>query len=113
MYFIDQVLLDQQAHVASLVVVGLKTLQDETRLATAANSFADLPTKKQFVLIQKIEDTPFFAVMRFLTVCAMFSNPSYGGNQNKLGWQLIDFDDRAMWHPPFGHYDGQTSLGSV
>jgi gluconate 2-dehydrogenase gamma chain len=35
----------------------------------------------------------------------MFSLPRYGGNKNKLGYELIGFDDQHAWAPPFGFYD--------
>jgi hypothetical protein len=35
----------------------------------------------------------------------MFSHPMHGGNFNKVGWNLIGFEDRYSWTPPFGYYD--------
>jgi gluconate 2-dehydrogenase gamma chain len=109
-YFIDQVLLNQQAQVAELLVSGLNALQHQVRQSANADSFADLKDKEQLELIRGVEDTPFFGVLHFLTICAIFSNPSYGGNNNKVGWQLINFDDRAIWQPPFGYYDAFSTL---
>ena len=47
----------------------------------------------------------FFQTMRYLTLAGMFSHPNHGGNRDKLGWQLLGFEDRHSWQPPFGHYD--------
>jgi hypothetical protein len=35
----------------------------------------------------------------------MFSNPSYGGNRDEVGWKLIGFEAPHPWQPPFGYYD--------
>ncbi|HBQ01551.1 MAG TPA: hypothetical protein DD672_13880, partial [Gammaproteobacteria bacterium] len=49
--------------------------------------------------------TPFFATMRYLTIAGTFSLPEYGGNQNKIGYQIIGFEDRGAWAAPYGYYD--------
>ena len=53
----------------------------------------------------------FFDSVRSATLTGMFSNPSYGGNTDKIGWQLIGFDDRFVWQPPFGSYDAELMKG--
>jgi len=30
-------------------------------------------------------------------------------NHEKLGWALIGFEDRHVWHAPFGYYDANHS----
>ncbi|MBM3264237.1 MAG: gluconate 2-dehydrogenase subunit 3 family protein [candidate division Zixibacteria bacterium] len=41
------------------------------------------------------------------TMEGMFSDPSYGGNHDRIGWKLIKFPGRAPfgYDPPFGYYD--------
>ena len=41
------------------------------------------------------------------TMEGLFSDPSYGGNKDKIGWKLIRFPGRAPfgYDPPFGYYD--------
>jgi hypothetical protein len=46
-----------------------------------------------------------FGALLFPTMAGMFSNPSYGGNTNKVGWQLVGFKDQFSWTAPFGYYD--------
>ena len=41
----------------------------------------------------------------FPTIAGMFTNPSYGGNANKVGWSLMGFKDQFSWAAPFGYYD--------
>jgi len=36
----------------------------------------------------------------------------HGGNANKVGWKLVNYDDSLNHKPPFGYYDalpGSTS----
>jgi gluconate 2-dehydrogenase gamma chain len=54
----------------------------------------------------------FFDAVRSATITGMFSNPSYGGNTDKMGWKLLDFDDRGAWQPPFGTYDAEAAKGA-
>lgn len=68
-------------------------------------AFASLSHAQQVEWLQSIEHSPFFTLMRQLTVLGMFSSPSYGGNRDGLGWQLLGFRDEHVFLPPFGHYD--------
>ena len=39
----------------------------------------------------------------------LFSMPKYGGNRDKVGWELIGFEgDHGPWTYPFGYYDAQV-----
>jgi len=66
---------------------------------------ANLAPERQTELLKAREKTEFFQAMRAVTLMGFFGNPSYGGNRNKVGWELIQFDDRYAWQPPFGDYD--------
>lgn len=68
-------------------------------------AFADLDVAAQSAYLKTIEATPFFGRMRLLTVAGLLALPSYGGNENKIGWKLVGFVDQHAWQPPFGHYD--------
>jgi gluconate 2-dehydrogenase gamma chain len=68
-------------------------------------SFATLSPEQQIGLLREIEHTPFFATLRLLTVLGMFSMPGYGGNRKSVGWELLGFEDRHVFEPPFGYYD--------
>ena len=78
-----------------------------------AGSFADLPVPPRSSRISsRIERTPFFDRMRFLTVLGLLALPSYGGNRDKAGWKMVGFVDQHGWEPPFGHYDATTRASS-
>ncbi len=68
---------------------------------------AVLTAAQRILLIQSIETTTFFELVRTHTVMGCFSNPEYGGNRNKVGWSILGFQDHPHAAPPFGFYDGQ------
>jgi gluconate 2-dehydrogenase subunit 3-like protein len=67
--------------------------------------FADLPVREQQVYLGSIEGTRFFVNVRMLTIVGFMASPSYGGNRNGVGWQVIGFKDEHVFQPPFGYYD--------
>jgi hypothetical protein len=71
----------------------------------SATRFADLPHERQIATLRTIESTRLFGVLRFLTVLGFLVSPSYGGNRNGIGWQVIGFKDEHHFSPPFGYYD--------
>lgn len=106
-HFIDQALGGFMAEAADELRQGAGSLDE---LATAAGRpFAALEAEAQDTILRGIETTPFFGLMQFLTVAGMFSLPSYGGNRDHAGWQLLGFEHRHGWAPPFGHYDAIVS----
>ena len=65
----------------------------------------ELTEAQQDQLLRDNEQTPFFATMRYLTIAGTFSLPRYGGNRDKVGYQLIGYEDRGAWSAPYGFYD--------
>lgn len=106
-FFIDQSLAGFMAGEAGLLREGIASL-DALAVETGGKPFAALGPDEQDVLLRRVEDTPFFGLMQFLTVAGALSLPSYGGNRDHLGWQLIGFEHRHAWAPPFGHYDAEA-----
>ena len=104
-HFMDNVLGGVSASSLPPMLEGLAKLRDAGLAAYGSFSFSTLPPKQQDVLLKEIEDTDFFATVRYLTIAGMFSHPRHGGNRNRVGWQLLGFDDRHSWQPPFGFYD--------
>jgi gluconate 2-dehydrogenase gamma chain len=105
-YFIDQVHAGAYAAGAPKFLAGLAAFQAELqRTHPALESFADLDDGAQLEYLKGVDATPFFESMRFLTVLGLLALPSYGGNADRLGWQLVGFVDQHAWQPPFGHYD--------
>ena len=103
-YFLDNV-LGNEPDTLELLRNGLENLQARSAALYEVGNFGSLTASQQDNLLTEIEQTPFFGTMRFLTIAGMFSLPEYGGNRDYLGYQLICFDDRHVWTPPFGYYD--------
>lgn len=106
-HFIDQSLGGFMSAEAGLLREGMASL-DALAVEARGKPFAALGAAAQDELLQRIEDTPFFGLAQFLTVAGALSLPSYGGNRDHLGWQLIGFEHRHAWAPPFGHYDAEV-----
>lgn len=101
-YFIDRALETFLSFNLEIVRSGLEDLR--TRIPGKAG-FSDLDFDTQHTLLEEIEDSPFFQVVRFLTIAGMLAHPSYGGNRDQIGWRLIGFEARHAWQPPFGAYE--------
>jgi gluconate 2-dehydrogenase gamma chain len=104
-YFIDTVLADLDPNIHAPLKQGLSEFQASLKSSYGASSFAGLNQQQQIEALGTIEETDFFGTLRFLTVAGMFSDPSHGGNQNRVGWKLIGFDGPHGSQPPFGYYD--------
>ena len=68
-------------------------------------TIASLTSQQQMTLLQAIEGSGFFELLRTHTVLGFLGNPSYGGNREEIGWKQIGFEDRMAYQPPFGYYD--------
>ena len=45
-------------------------------------------------------------------ITGFFAAPSHGGNQGKVGWALVKYDDALHHTPPFGYYDALPGSAS-
>lgn len=105
-YFIDRALGTFFSHMAEDFRSRLTEFCSFCRNRhSGMTSFAALSSEQQIELLRAVEHTPFFATMRLLTVLGMFSMPSYGGNRQSVGWELLGFEDQHVFVPPFGYYD--------
>lgn len=102
-YFIDNVLGGIMSGMAGLVKQGIAELERA--------GFSGLSFREQTARLEAIEDTLFFGSMIFLTHCGMFSMPSWGGNLDRCGWEMLGFENLHAWQPPFGFYDAQLING--
>lgn len=105
LYFFDQSIGGWMAGVEQMLRPELAGLNATVTERTGAERFHHLDDATQDALLGEIDGGPFFQTLRFMTLAGMFSLPSYGGNRDQLGWQLLGFDSRHLWQPPFGHYD--------
>lgn len=107
-YFIDRALTTfdrvRQADYSN----GLADLQARSKaMFPAAAKFSQLPSEQQVQLLNAIQHTAFFEIVRVHTVMGFLANPEYGGNYNKAGWKAIGFEDYFYYQPPFGYYDSE------
>jgi gluconate 2-dehydrogenase gamma chain len=104
-YFIDNVLGTSRSELLAPLREGLAALQANARGNFGVKRFSELDALRQDALLESIEGSSFFQSLRFLTLAGMFTLPEYGGNRDFVGWDLIGFDHRHAWAPPFGYYD--------
>jgi len=104
-HFMDNVLGSSRTETLAPMREGLASLQSAAQSTYGTASFSKLTPDQQDALLLSIEETPFFGTMRYMTIAGMFSLPEYGGNRDYAGWQLIGFEHRHVWEPPFGFYD--------
>jgi gluconate 2-dehydrogenase gamma chain len=105
--FIDRALGDYMAGAAEAILDGLADLNRQVAALGGAERFSQLSDERQFALLQEIEDGAFFHQVRVAVLVGMFAHPDHGGNANEAGWQLLGFEPRYVWRPPFGEYDAE------
>ncbi|MEM8488983.1 MAG: gluconate 2-dehydrogenase subunit 3 family protein [Bacteroidota bacterium] len=105
-YFADLSLaqVDPVTSMLPPIRAGLAELKAKAE-GKAVGSFTALPDADQKALITDIEATPFFSLLRLITILGLFAHPKYGGNRNEAGWDLIGLKNQHVWQPPFGYYD--------
>ena len=111
-HFMDKSLSTFAADQKPAIIAGLVDLNKRAKAKWPGTaSFAALTTARQDELLKAIEQTPFFGQARFATLVGMFANPSYGGNQNQVGWKHLGFEAHGIYQPPFGYYDAEVMKG--
>jgi gluconate 2-dehydrogenase gamma chain len=111
-HFIDRALATFNADQKPVFEEGLADLNRRTReRARGIASFAALQPERQDELLRSIEQTPFFQSARFAVLAGMFSDPSYGGNRDYVGWSLLEHVHQPGFQPPFGYYDAESNRG--
>lgn len=111
-HFMDQVLAGPFAGMRQLIADGARDLDARAASGTPpAASFAELTSAQQVEVMRAIEETPFFGNARMLTVAAVFSDPSWGGNRGGVGFDLLQIEHAPAHQPPFGYYDRELLAG--
>ncbi len=104
--FIDRALVTFERGRQGDYTQGLIDLAAQTKQHFGhADKFSELTFDQQIQVLTAIERTPFFGLVRTHTITGFFSSPVHGGNHDKVGWQLVGYDDSLMHEPPFGYYD--------
>ncbi|MGD1069091.1 MAG: gluconate 2-dehydrogenase subunit 3 family protein [Bryobacteraceae bacterium] len=90
--YIERSLADPQIGGKSAMQAGLDAVDAFSR-ETEGAPLADLSPEKQDAVLTAIEknSATFFGLIRRLTLEGMFGDPSYGGNRNFAGWDLIRY----------------------
>ncbi len=111
--FIDRILTTFEKDAQDAYRKGLDLLAGQARqMYPSAGAFASLSSEQQVAVLTAIEKSDFFNLVRTHTITGFFAAPSHGGNQGKVGWALLHYDDALKHTPPFGYYDalpGSTS----
>ncbi len=110
-YFMDVVLADDRERELATLRAGLVDVRNRVRSAHGAESFAELSEADQDSVLRSIENEPLFGMLRYLTIAGMFALPEYGGSGTAAGYEMIGFDSRHAWLPPFGAYDVDANGG--
>ena len=106
--FIDRALVTFEEDRQEEYKEGLVELAAQTKkLYPNASKFSALTSDQQIQVLTAMEKSPFFNLVRVHTISGFFANPVHGGNANKVGWKLVNFDDSLNFKPPFGYYDAQ------
>ncbi len=70
--------------------------------------FSELSEAEQDAYLATQENTPFFGMLRFLTMCGYFGLSKYGGNKDGVGWELVGMTPHnRVYESPFGYYDAE------
>jgi len=109
-FFIDRALATFNSPQRTLYSNGVKDLNARAaRKPGGASSFAALNAQQQDDVLREIEKTPFFEAARFDTIVGMFAVPSWGGNRDFLGWQMLGMNHAHRYDSPFGFYDAEAA----
>lgn len=103
-WFIDALVATSWGWAMPMLEAGVEELN---RGSGPELNFADLPFDEQTAVLAEMESGQFFSILRMLTIAGTFALPALGGNRDKLGWQMIGFENRHVWLPPFGYYDAE------
>jgi gluconate 2-dehydrogenase gamma chain len=108
-YFIDRALLTFNKDQQDTYREGLKDFQAKrTALFPTSQSISQLTAQQRIELLQAMEQSEFFRLLRFHTLAGFLGDPSYGGNRDGVGWILIGFEHSMVNQPPFGFYDREA-----
>lgn len=104
-HFFDQAFANEMRDALEIARGGLRELNE----SSGEHRFADLDENDQDASLRAIDGKPFFELMRTMTIFGFFAISKYGGNNDNVGWKLIDFDGHhGAWLYPFGAYDAEV-----
>jgi gluconate 2-dehydrogenase gamma chain len=89
-HYIDRALAGALASSRQAYADGLASIDAQAQKMAGA-PFVKLSAAQQDTVLTAIEQTPFFGLVRGHTLQGTFCDPSYGGNYNLVGWDLIGY----------------------
>ncbi len=105
-FFIDRALETFDKEKRNLYREGLAAAQKKrAELFPNSTTLASLDNSQAIALLQSIEQTEFFALLRTHTIMGFLATPEWGGNQGMVGWAHIGLEHKMGFQPPFGFYD--------
>ena len=70
--------------------------------------FSELDEEAQDAYLGTQDETSFFGLMRYMTICGFFGMSHHGGNRDDIGWKLIGVNPgMRAYESPFGYYDAE------
>ncbi|MEO8132026.1 MAG: gluconate 2-dehydrogenase subunit 3 family protein [Bryobacteraceae bacterium] len=106
-HFIDRALATFDRQQRELYRTGLAAAQTKrSELFPGSRTLAGLADSQAISLLQAIESTDFFKLLRTHTVMGFLAAPEWGGNHGMAGWAHIGLEHKMAFQPPFGFYDG-------
>jgi gluconate 2-dehydrogenase gamma chain len=103
--FIDRALVTFERDRQEDYTRGLAELEAlSKRRFPNADKFSELTFDQQIQVLTSIERTPFFNLVRTHTITGFFASPVHGGNHDKIGWELVGYDDSLYHEAPFGGF---------
>src|SRR5258706_12298487 len=89
---------------------GLEDLESKTKsLFPQAGKFSSLSRVQQVQLLETIEMTEFFELLRVHTIIGFLARPEYGGNNDEEGGEAIGFVNKGGEVPPLGVYENEKA----
>jgi gluconate 2-dehydrogenase gamma chain len=108
-HFIDRALETFDRDKRALYRAGLAAAQQKrAELFPQSKTIAGLDNAQAIELLQAIEESDFFKLLRTHTIMGFLATPEWGGNQGSVGWTHIGLEHKMSFEPPFGFYDGES-----
>lgn len=104
-WFFDQTFGTINADKSQIAREGLAEFQAAIK---SGSLFSELDDAAQDEHLATQDQSPFFNMIRFMTLCGFFGMSKYGGNKGNTGWQVLEVDpDQHVFESPFGYYDAE------
>jgi gluconate 2-dehydrogenase gamma chain len=113
-HFIDQAFATEMSSLLESSLADLAAFNETLAEAhPGTDGLASLSEGEQDAFLRTVENSSFFELVRKMTIYGMFAMSKYGGNQENVGWMLLNFEGaHGGWQYPFGHYDAEVHGGT-